>query len=405
MGRLTGKHCVSWMRQQHNVTCIRRTFVSQPALLGRSKLPPSMTSNTITTANTLSPLLRRQQQQRWFSARGGSRMTSAPRGNRNSPNGGLPAYVWIPVVSTVGLLGYSYYAYLDEVPLTHRKRWIATSPEWEAHLGDQEYRKLLAHFQSKGQVLPPDHRASMTVQRVGSSIAQAAQKFAREHDTASHRSSSTGNKPSYTYTVVRSDMANAFVLPNNHVFVMTGLFRYIQNEDDLAAVIGHEFAHNLARHAGEKMSSSFVINLLARLSLLVDPSGVLMTIFVPATTLLRDLPHSRTQETEADQIGLYLAAEACYDPRAAKRVFAAMKQGMESSGGGSGGGVSPPEFLSTHPSHDSRISNFDDWLPDAMKVYQGDTFSDGDRCRHVRQQMQAARKEAAHRAAARERFQ
>ena len=324
-------------------------------------------------------------------------MASAPppRGRPNS--GKLPYYIWMPAVSTVGLIGYTYYTYLDEVPLTHRKRWIATSPQWEAYMGDQEYRKLLLHFQAKGQVLPPNHRASMTVQRVGSRIAKAAKKFAAEHELA-HIS----NSPSYTYTVVRDDMANAFVLPNNHVFVMTGLFKYIQNEDDLAAVIGHECAHNLARHSGEKISSFFVVNMIARLSLLIDPTGAFMTIFLPAAALLRDLPHSRTQETEADQIGLYLSAEACYDPRAAKRVFAAMQQGLDSAG-------SPPEFLSTHPSHESRIAKFDDWLPDAMKVYHGTNSNDGfnmndsgDRCHHVRQRMQAARKDAAYRAAVRE---
>ena len=323
-------------------------------------------------------------------------MASARPPPRGIPNSGLPFYIWMPAVSTVGLIGYTYYAYLDEVPLTHRKRWIATSPQWEANMGDQEYRKLLKQFQAKGQVLPPDHRASMTVQRVGSSIAKAAKKFAAEHELT-HSS----NAP-YTYTVVRDDMANAFVLPNNHVFVMTGLFKYLKNEDDLAAVIGHECAHNLARHAGEKISGSLVVNMIARLSLLIDPSGAFMTIFLPATALLRDLPHSRTQETEADQIGLYLSAEACYDPRAAKRVFAAMKQGLDKAG-------SPPEFMSTHPSHESRIANFDDWIPDAMKLYHGTKQNNGfhmsdsgDRCHHVRQRMQAARKDAAHRAAARD---
>lgn len=293
---------------------------------------------------------------------------------------------------TTASIGYIYYAYLDEVPLTHRKRWIATSPTWECHLGDQQYQSMLKEFQKKGAILPADHRATVTVKRVGSRIAKAANKFAQEHQMAYISSSP------YTYTVVRSDMANAFVLPNNHVFVFTGLFRYIQNEDDLAAVIGHETAHNLARHAGERVSGSFVVNLIARMSLLVDPSGSLFAVILPAASLFRDLPHSRTQETEADQLGIFLAAEACYNPRAAKRVFAAMKEGAA-------GSSSPPEFLSTHPSHETRISNFDNWMPDAMKVFEGDAFSDGDRCRHVRQQMKAARKKAADQATVREQGQ
>jgi predicted Zn-dependent protease len=287
------------------------------------------------------------------------------------------------------MFGYIYYAYLDTVPVTNRTRWIATSPKWEEELGHQEYKKMLAHFKKQGQVLPPDHRAYITVKRVGSRIAQAAEKFAKTHEMAFL------SKAPFTYTVIRSDQANAFVLPGNHVFVFTGLFKYIQNEDDLGNVIAHEASHCLARHAGEKISGSFVTNLFARLSLLIDPSGGIFAIFLPATNLFRDLPHSRTQETEADQIGVYLAAEACIDPRAAKRVFAAMKKEAENSS-------SPPEFLSTHPSHYRRISNFDKWLPDAMAIFRGDAFSDGDRCSKVREQMSSARRQAAYEATAKE---
>ena len=137
--------------------------------------------------------------------------------------------------------------------------------------------------------------------------------------------------------------------------------------------------------------------MLARLSLLLDPSGVLLTIFLPASSLLRELPHSRIQESEADQIGIHLAALACYDPRAAKRVFQNMKDSTTAGGGRSN--PSPPEFLSTHPNHETRIVNFDQWLPAAMSIYSSDG---GDRCRRIRQEMVAARQVAALRAANRE---
>jgi predicted Zn-dependent protease len=301
----------------------------------------------------------------------------------------LPTYIYVIGGVPVVLTGYLYYTYLDEAPLTHRQRWIATTPEWERRLGDEEYQKLVKQFQGSGsgqnKILPKDHPASITVHRVGKRIATAAQVFAKQHGLQYYDTSNT------TYTVVRSDMANAFVLPNNHIFVMTGLFQYIQNEDDLAAVLGHEMAHNLARHVGEKVSGSLVMSLLARLSLLVDPSGVLLTIFLPASNLLRELPHARTQESEADQIGIHLAAEACYDPRAAKRVFQAMKeQATRISQQGQGQGP-PPEFLSTHPSHESRIEQFDQWLPEAMKTFRRDTGE----CQRLRLEMQEARQLAA----------
>ena len=179
-------------------------------------------------------------------------------------------------------------------------------------------------------------------------------------------------------------MANAFVLPGNHIFVMTGLFKYVQTEDELAAVLGHETAHNVARHAGEKMSGSIVVSLVARLSLLFDPSGVVFAILVPAASVFRELPNSRTQETEADEIGLTISARACYDPRAAKRVFEKMKAGT---------GNGPPQFLSTHPSPDSRIANFDEWLPTAMREYETN-----DRCLSIRREMSLAREAAIRRA-------
>lgn len=301
----------------------------------------------------------------------------------------IPAYLWIPAVGLFGSSVYTYYAFQEEVPLTKRKRWICTSPQMEWQLGEQQYQQMIQKQFKREDILPPSHRASITVQRVGKRLVAASNKFMKEHGLEH-----VVSKSPYTYTVVRSDMANAFVLPNNHVFVLTGLFRYVQDEDELAAVLGHELAHNLARHVGEKVSENMVVTLLAPITLMIDPTGVLTMFLSNAVTLLRDLPHSREQEMEADQIGVYLAAEACYDPRAAKRVFAAMQEQANSSKS-----ISPPEFLSTHPSHTHRISNFDKWMPDAMNTFEADL---GSKCRHVRREMAEARKSAALQAAQRE---
>jgi len=292
------------------------------------------------------------------------------------------------------------------MPFTKRRRLLATSTEWEQRVGDQEYQKLLHHYGTRGKILPPSHRASLTVERVGNRIAEAASKFARQHHVQTY-----GSK--YTYTVIRSDDANAFVLPNNHVFVLSGLFNFVHNEDDLAAVLGHEVAHNLARHAGERVSSNILVSLIARCTLLIDPSGVLYSLFLPAAALLHDLPHSRDHEVEADYIGLHLVAEACYDPRAARKVFRAMKDGEDHGHGkdhshGHGKNKSnnhgrralaPPEFMSTHPSYDTRISNFDDWMPAAMDKFNADA---GYKCSRIRKEMKLARAHAAKLASQRE---
>lgn len=192
----------------------------------------------------------------------------------------------------------------------------------------------------------------------------------------------------YTYTVVRSQEANACVLPGNHIFVFTGILRYVKNEDELAAVLGHEMGHNLARHAGERISENLVMGVVRMLSLLVDPTGTLMSLLLPAQALLWSLPHSREHEAEADRIGVILASHACYDPRAAKRVFSRMKADAESDSES----ARPPEFLSTHPSDDTRLALFDQWMPAALAQYDGDG---GGRCGAVREEMRHARRIAA----------
>ena len=142
--------------------------------------------------------------------------------------------------------------------------------------GHDQYKQLLQQY--KGEILPKDHRASITVQRVGSRIALAAQKCSKEWGVQS-----TNNKISspFTYTVIRSDDANAFVLPGNHVFVLTGLFKYCRDEDELASVLGHETAHNLARHAGERVSENILMTIIKRLALVLDPSGILFAFLIP----------------------------------------------------------------------------------------------------------------------------
>lgn len=349
---------------------------------------------------------------RFVSSSSSSPISRTFNNNHNhNQNPRIPPYIWLTAGGTLAALGYTYYSGLDQVPLTKRTRWIATSPQWEQQLGHQEYAQLKKQYAK--DILPSSHRATQTVQRVGARIAQASHEFAQqqqqEQQQLTNTNTTTHSKdPAYTFTVVRSEMANAFVLPGNHVFVFTGLFQYMRNEDDLAAVLGHEAAHNLARHVGERISEQGLVQLLARLSLLIDPSGVVYSIFVPTVSLVRSLPHSRQHETEADEIGVYLAAKACYDPRAAPRVFAAMKADAD--------GQKIPEFLSTHPSHDTRIAQFDQWLPQAMRLYQEEeeeitTIDDANanehwnpeqqsphtrhRCAAVRQAMQHARHTAA----------
>ena len=162
------------------------------------------------------------------------------------------------------------------------------------------------------------------------------------------------------------------------------MLKYAKTEDEIGCILGHEMAHNLARHQGEKISSNIVVSLFGYLSLLVDPSGSFLTIFMPATKLLSDLPNSRHMESEADQIGMHLAAAACYDPAALSRVFhridTAGKKGKDKKLA-----AKPPEFLSTHPSDGHRIRDMDKWLQEDKRIL---TMYNRDRCRAMRNELQ-----------------
>ncbi|ORX44411.1 hypothetical protein DM01DRAFT_1398672 [Hesseltinella vesiculosa] len=150
----------------------------------------------------------------------------------------------------------------------------------------------------------------------------------------------------WEFHVIDSPERNAFVLPGGKVFVFTGILPIVANEDGMAAVLGHEISHQIARHSAEKLSFAKVL-FAAQMALYlfgIDPS-----IFFNQVTLnfMMLKPFSRKCEKEADMMGLDLMAEACFDPKAAVQVW----QRMEASGTGN----NIPQFASTHPSHKNRI--------------------------------------------------
>lgn len=149
-----------------------------------------------------------------------------------------------------------------------------------------------------------------------------------------------------------TDTANAFVVPGGKVFVHSGLLNVCQSEDALAAVLGHEIAHNTANHSGERLTQLGALWLFGGSAFFLrgpfaGAAGVTFAIagaFSTLTLLEVELPLTRKQEVEADYVGLMMMAEACYDPRAAVGLWQRMEilQSMQRE-------RPPPEFLSTHP--------------------------------------------------------
>ncbi len=167
-------------------------------------------------------------------------------------------------------------------------------------------------------------------------------------------------------TVFEDDAVNAFALPGGKMGVYTGLLDVAENQHQLAAVIGHEIGHVLADHGNERMSTAFATT--AGLQVVQVISGEPSPQRNQAMALLGlgaqfgiILPFSRTQEREADIIGLDLMAKAGFDPRESVTLWQNMRAAS---------GEQPPEFLSTHPSHNTRMRDLQDRMPRAMEYYE-----------------------------------
>ncbi|SMQ48942.1 unnamed protein product [Zymoseptoria tritici ST99CH_3D1] len=250
----------------------------------------------------------------------------------------------------VGGLGATcggFYIYnLEPVAVTGRRRFNVVSPGREAEMGLQMYNQSLQEFSSK--LLPAHSSEHRMVSRVLERLIPHSGLSDEENKWELH--------------VVDDPTPNAFVIPGGKVFVFRGILDIARGEDGLAAVLGHEIAHNVAHHAAERMSRSFIILPFAVIGSLIV--GLDVGIGNGLAKLAFELPGSRKEESEADYIGLLMMAQACFDPKAAIGLW----QRMESMEGKQGG--APPAFLSTHPSSHDRGEKIRGWLGKAEEVYQ-----------------------------------
>ncbi|MBU1636392.1 M48 family metallopeptidase [bacterium] len=167
------------------------------------------------------------------------------------------------------------------------------------------------------------------------------------------------------------DTPNAFCLPSGKIGIYTGILPITQNEAGLATVMAHEVSHAVARHGGERISEGLVMQLGGiglDVALQKEPETtrqIALTAYGLGAQLGRTLPHSRSQELEADKLGLMYMAKAGYDPHEAIAFWKRFKTWNDQRGGGS-----TPEFLSTHPVDSRRIAQLESLLPEAMKYYR-----------------------------------
>jgi predicted Zn-dependent protease len=243
-------------------------------------------------------------------------------------------------------------------PYTKRWQLLMIPQSYEANLGAQAYQDVLSDpnikiSQNPAEVAP--------VQRVSARIIEAAKRS---------KYAEAANEFKWEVSVIKEDgTKNAFALPGGKIAVYTGIFPVADNESGLAAIVGHEVIHALARHGSERMSQGVLAQIgLVGASIAMQTQGfspvtsqAAMSALGVGTQVGVLLPFSRAHESEADYIGLLLAADAGYDPQEAVRVWQRMQQ---SSGG------QPSEFLSTHPGHETRIKRLTEHMPEALALYQ-----------------------------------
>ncbi len=171
---------------------------------------------------------------------------------------------------------------------------------------------------------------------------------------------------SWEVVVFADETPNAFALPGGKIGVHTGLLNVAQNQHQLATVIGHEVAHVLSNHSNERVSQQFAVsqglNLIQSIASPQTATGqMLMGLLGVGANVGILLPYTRVQESEADVVGLDLMARAGFDPRESIPLW--LNMGKAGNGG-------PPEFLSTHPSHGSRINELEGHMPPALAIMQ-----------------------------------
>ena len=255
---------------------------------------------------------------------------------------------WLPIAAAALFFAYQYFTSEKFVnPETGRKSHVGMSEQQEAALGLQSYQKVL----SEAQPITSGPEVEM-VKRVTSRLATAT--------------GAAGKNMQWAASLIQDRQVNAFCLPGGKVVVYTGIIPVAQNEAALATVLGHEMAHATSRHGAQRV---FEQNLTqtAMTGIAVSVSNedygkqrAIMGAIGAGAQFGVLMPFSRKHESEADAIGLMYMARAGYDPQESIRFWKRME---------SAGGNQPPEFLSTHPSHGTRIGALEALMPKALEEY------------------------------------
>jgi len=240
---------------------------------------------------------------------------------------------------------FAFFVACVTTPESGRQAFIMVPLSQEMTMGEQAFGEI-----KQKEKESQDQRLTQIVQRVGRRLAE----------------NTTMPDLEWEFKLFESDQLNAFALPGGKTAVYTGLLKVCENEAALAAVVGHEIAHVTARHGAQRMTQQIAITTgltMASISLANKDSRALILGALGVGVMYGiQLPFSRDNEAEADEIGLIYMARAGYDPNEAVRFWTRFSQ-MKT-------GAKPPELLSTHPADETRIANLKRYIPRAMAEYK-----------------------------------
>lgn len=246
----------------------------------------------------------------------------------------------------------------NTVPITGRKQNLLVSDGEMLSLSTQQYQEFM-----KTAKLSTNANNTAMVKRVGERLSNAVVSYLKANGLASEVANYK-----WTFNLVQNTQVNAWCMPGGLIVVYEGLLPVTQDEASLAIVLGHEIAHAVAKHSAEQLSTKMKQQYGAQIA-----SSVLGSVGVGSTTTsiiqlaasqgfyLSNLKYSRSNESEADHMGLIFAAMAGYDPQVAVSFWQRMAASSTSK---------TAEFLSDHPSDASRIKNIQGWMPEALKYYK-----------------------------------
>ena len=243
------------------------------------------------------------------------------------------------------------------VPITGRKQLSLISDSEMNALSFQQYDQVIAESD-----ISTDAEATAMVKRVGTRIQGAVEKYFHDNGMSSHL-----DGYDWEFNLIASDQANAWCMPGGKVAFYTGILPVCRDDTGVAVVMGHEIAHAIAEHGGERMSHQMAMQMggmalsEAVKSKPEETQAIYMSVFAVGAQYGAMLPYSRQHESEADHMGLIFMAMAGYDPREAPKFWERMS---------AGGGAAPPEFMSTHPSDETRIKNLNTHMPEALGYYR-----------------------------------